>query len=87
MNTKHFNDRCDQRGINPLMVELLLMYGNETYQQDGAIRHTLTKKSFKKLKQDLDTVNTKLNKLRQLFLVECDGYFLTTGYQTSHLRR
>jgi hypothetical protein len=85
MNTKHLDDRCQQRGITPLMLDALSLYGTESHQQDGAIRTTFTKKGFKKFEKDIKIVNSKLEQLRKIFLVEKNGLLLTTGYQTQHV--
>lgn len=80
--TNHLEKRQQQRGISPLMLEALLIYGNEVNQTDGAIRFVMTKRGAKKLEKDLKKVISKLGKLNSMFAVEVDNTLLTTGYQT-----
>ena len=84
-NMTHSNQRMQQRGITPLMLEALMLYGSETHQNDGAIRTTFTQKGFKKFEKDIKIINSKLEQLRKMFFVEKNGAFLTTGYQIQHI--
>ena len=69
------------------MLDALLNYGEETYQRDGAVRMTFTKKGFNKFEKDLHQLISKVEQMRKLFVVEKDGALLTTGYRYQHLYR
>lgn len=81
METKHSKVRQQQRGISPLMLQAILLYGEEVHQHDGATRLIMTKKGYKRLMSDLKLMHDKSTKLKDLFLVEQDNTILTVGYK------
>ena len=86
--TKHAQDRCQQRCINKLMLEMLFIYGEDLHQRDGAIRTTLTKRGYAKLKKDFALVSSKIERMKNLFVIESEeGDIITTEYQERHIKR
>jgi len=83
----HADKRLQQRGLNSLAIELILQYGRETHQGDGATFVQLDKKGFKKLCKDFHLVYQKLNKLRNVFVVDGGEEVITAAYQYRHLHK
>jgi len=53
MNTKHANVRAQQRGIPPMIDQLLDLYGQEQHDGHGAITLYLNKASIRNMESDL----------------------------------
>jgi hypothetical protein len=53
MNTKHAVIRAQQRGIPPLVDQLLDLYGQEQHDGHGAVVFYLNKASFRNMERDL----------------------------------
>ena len=53
MNTKHAEVRAQQRGIPPMIDQLLDLYGHEEYDGRGAITLYLDKTSIKNMERDM----------------------------------
>ena len=87
MNTKHANERQKQRGITPLMLQALMIYGDEVHQCDGATRLIVTQKGYQKIMKDLKAMVSKAEKLKDLFAVEAGNQILTVGYRNKNIYR
>ena len=69
-----------QRGIEPLVVELLCRYGAEEHDGRGAVRRYFDKGSRKLLRRAIGRQTYKrLEGFLDTYLVECDGKIITTG--------
>ncbi len=53
MNTKHAAIRAQQRGIPPMVDQLLDLYGQEQHDGQGAIVLFLNKLSIRRMERDL----------------------------------
>jgi hypothetical protein len=53
MNTKHAATRAQQRGIPPMVDQLLDLYGQEQHDGHGAIVLFLNKLSIRRMERDL----------------------------------
>jgi hypothetical protein len=53
MNTQHAQARAQQRGIPPLVDELLERYGHEQHDGHGAVVLFLDKRSIRAMERDL----------------------------------
>ena len=76
-----------QRAIPPLMVDLLYRYGREQ-RQHGATLLFLDKKSREHVKQALEDVIRRFDKLSDVYLVEADdaATTVTVGHHHSRIR-
>ena len=82
--SKHALSRLQQRGVNKLMVELVMLYGEEYEQGSGQTFNKLSKSAFHHLEFDLKGVMNKLEKLKKLYVVESNNTIVTSAYQTKH---
>lgn len=53
MNTRHAATRAQQRGIPPLVDQLLDLYGQEEHDGHGAVVRYLSKSSIRAMEQDM----------------------------------
>jgi hypothetical protein len=89
MNTKHAKARAQQRGIPPLVNELLDRYGQEEHDGHGAITLYLSKSSIRNMERDWG--HRPVSRLAEWFDVykvrSADGSTITVGHRTRRLRR
>lgn len=52
--SQHASLRMKQRGIDPLMVELMYTFGDTTYQKGGTEKQVISRKLLKQLRQAID---------------------------------
>lgn len=52
--SRHAKQRMDQRAINPLMVDLISLFGKTIYQKGGTEKQMIPRKKLKQLRQALD---------------------------------
>ena len=83
--SKHALSRLQQRGVNKLMVELVMLYGEEYEQGSGQTFNKLSKAAFKHLELDLKVVINKIEKLKKLYVVESENTIVTSAYQSKHI--
>lgn len=90
MYTKHAQCRIQQRGIPPIALELLTMFGDEYYDGHGCIKVLFSKRSIKRMESELGMRSvSKLGKLLCVYQVESvhDGRVITCAHQTKRHRR
>ena len=82
VQTKHATARIKQRGIKNSWINLILEYGDESFQSSNkSISISLGKNGVKKIKQ-LYGNKFNLNKLRRLYLVLThDDVLITCAYR------
>ena len=92
MQTQHANKRSQQRGIPPLIQHWLLDYGEENFNERGAIIRFFTSKSIRRMEQDFgrDPIR-RLSEYLRCYLVESayDGAVITVGkrHNKTHIWR
>lgn len=80
--TKHAEERLQQRGIPPLMLPIVMAYGQEQYQKGGTTVWVLPKKSAKRLRRELKDLLSRMDALSDTYFVENDaGTVITAGHQ------
>ena len=87
--THHAGVRSQQRGIPPFILECLDNFGEEVYDQHGAIIRYFTHVSRRKMERELgrDLVS-KLAQYLNIYKVEGhDGTLITTGHLTKRINR
>jgi len=89
LNTQHSSIRAQQRGIPPLIVNWLLAYGEEEYDQHGARVVYFSKRSRKSLEHDAgDAVVRRLADYMDAYaVVSGDGQLITCGHRTKRIQR
>jgi len=88
--TKHAATRAQQRGIPPLIDQWLDAFGEEEYQDNGAIQLYFSRKSIREMERCFGKRPIQLMKRYfQAYKVEscCDGRTITTGWVTSRINR
>lgn len=82
MFSNHASTRMQQRGIPPLIVDLLLLYGVEEHDGRGAVRRYFDKRTRRQLERHLGRqVIRRIDDLWDAYLVEADGDIVTVGWR------
>lgn len=89
MNTQHAEIRAQQRGIPPLMDELLDRYGHEQHDGHGAVILFLDKQSIRSMERDLGRRPVAhLAEWLDVYKVRTsDGQTITIGHRTRRIWR
>jgi hypothetical protein len=89
LNTQHSSTRAQQRGIPPLIVNWLLAYGEEEYDQHGARLVFFSKRSRKSLEHEAgDAIVRRLSEFMDVYaVVSRDGQLVTCGHRTKKINR
>lgn len=89
MNTQHAELRAHQRGIPPLMDELLDRYGHEQHDGHGAVILFLDKQSIRSMERDLGRRPVaRLAEWLDVYKVRSrDGQTITIGHRTRRIWR
>lgn len=89
MNTRHAEIRAQQRGIPPLMDELLDRYGHEQHDGHGAVILYLDKQSIRSMERDLGRRPVaRLAEWLDAYKVRTsDGQTITIGHRTRRIWR
>ena len=89
MNTRHATVRAQQRGIPPMVDQLLDLYGQEEYDGHGAVVRYLNKDSIRNMERDLG--RRPVSRLAEWFdaykVSSTDGRTITVGHRTSRIWR
>ena len=89
MNTKHADIRAQQRGIPPMVDELLDRYGHEEHDGHGAVLLYMNKDSIRRMERDLG--RRPVSRLSEWFdtykVKGADGRTITVGHRTRRLWR
>jgi len=88
MLTQHAENRIQQRGIPPMIVDLLLDYGDIVHDKHGAEILYFGKRAQKKLKHyaGQEFVN-KLAKYLRAYAVVRSGQVVTCGHRLKKIKR
>jgi hypothetical protein len=85
--TKHAAQRCQQRGIPPFIMDLIIAYG-ETSRRGGAELSFLTKESRRQLERDLGhKVYARIEDQLDVYIVHNDTEVITAAKRTSRIPR
>lgn len=89
MNTKHSLIRAQQRGIPPLIDELLDRYGQEEYDGYGMTVLYLNKTSIRNMQRDWGhRPVSRLTEWLDVYKVKsADGRTITVGHRTRRVHR
>jgi len=89
MNTRHAEVRAQQRGIPPMVDELLDRYGQEQHDGHGAILIFLSKDSIRRMERDFGRRPVaRLSEWLDAYKVRStDGSTITVGHRTRRIWR
>lgn len=89
MNTTHAQVRAQQRGIPPMVDELLDRYGHEEHDGHGAVVLYMNKSSIRQMERDLGRRPVaRLSEWFDAYKVKgADGRTITVGHRTRRLWR
>ena len=86
----HAESRMQQRGIPPLAVELIVRHGRHRWTRGGARSFYFTKDKLSRARDHLpDPAYRSVEKALKsgYVIVSSEGTVITTGWQTSRLRK
>ncbi len=79
--TQHAASRIKQRGINEVLLSLILSEGNSYYQDDCIVYRLVHRKIRQKIAKNLRSIASKLEKTTGLFaVVSADDKLITVGH-------
>ncbi|WP_374657137.1 hypothetical protein [Inhella sp.] len=89
MNTRHADVRAQQRGIPPMVDQLLDLYGHEEHDGRGAIVVYLDKAGIRNMERDLGRrpVARLAEWLDAYKVKSTDGMTITVGHRTRRIWR
>lgn len=89
MNTRHAEARAQQRGIPPLVDQLLDLYGQEEHDGHGAVTVYLDKRSIRRMRRDLGSRPVaRLSEWLDAYKVRTlEGRTITIGHRTRRIWR
>lgn len=89
MKETHANVRAQQRGIPPIIDQLLEAYGQEQHDGQGAVIIYLTKASRRRMERDLGRrpVARLAEWLDAYKVRSTDGHTITVGHRYHRIRR
>lgn len=89
MNTRHASVRAQQRGIPPLVDQLLDLYGQEEHDGHGAVLRYLSKSSIRTMEREMG--KRPVARLAEWFdaykVITTDGITITVGHRTRRVWR
>lgn len=77
--TAHATVRCQQRGIPPLVVDLLLKFGHREHDHRGAEIVYFDRRSKKRIESYAGGLISKLSEHLDSYAVVADGEVITVG--------
>ena len=87
MNTRHAEVRSQQRGIPPMVDQLLDLYGEEEHDGHGAVVLYLSKQSIRPMERDLG--RRPVARFAEWFdaykVKSTDGLTITVGHRSRRL--
>jgi hypothetical protein len=87
MLTKHGRTRAQQRGIPPLVVDLLLDFGRIEYSGDGTVKHFLDKRACQRLRAYAGPLASLLEAHLGCYIVVGEhGRIVTVAHRTGRLK-
>lgn len=86
LTTRHAEQRCHERHINPEQLEWLLCYGQESHNR-GVCLCFFDRAGFSQLLNDVDPRKQELAlRSRQIYAVLAESKIITVGYRDERLK-
>jgi hypothetical protein len=85
--TEHARSRCQQRGISPMVVDLLVRFGAEV-RSHGASKYYLDRKARSALAKTMgrEALRRYEHKLNCYVIVADDGMLVTAALRTTRIK-
>jgi hypothetical protein len=89
MSTRHADGRAQQRGIPPMIQQLLDLYGEEEHDGHGGVIRYFSKESINQMERDLGhRIVSRLSEWMRAYKVDStDGRPITCGHRYRRIRR
>lgn len=85
--TAHASVRCQQRGVSPLVVDLLLQFGRRVHDHRGAEIVFFDRRSKKEVESYTGGSIGKLSEQMDSYVVVSDGRVITAGVRHKRINR
>jgi hypothetical protein len=86
--TKHADIRSQQRGISPMMIDLLLQFGEKEPAGGGASKVYLNKSARRKLRAYAGALAPLVDQHLDIYaVVGRDNQIVTVGHRYEHIQR
>lgn len=85
--TAHASVRCQQRGLSPFVVDLLLRFGRRAYDLRGAEKVFFDRRAKKEVESYTGGSIGKLCEQMDLYAVVSDGCVITVGVRHKKINR
>lgn len=85
--TTHANVRCQQRGVSPLVVDLLLRFGRREHDHAGAEVVYFDRRAKKEVESYTGGSIRKLSEQMDSYAVVSDGCVITVGIRYKKINR
>jgi len=86
--TQHAARRCQQRGLPPIVIDLLMQFGSSEPAGDGAVKVFIDKAARKRLKAYAGALVNKLEEHLDVYaVVGSNGQLITAAHRTERIRR
>lgn len=86
-STSHAQIRCQQRGIPPLVIDLLLRFGSREHDHQGAEIVFFDQRARKKIKHYAGGLIGKLSEHFDSYAVVAGGHIVTAGTRYKRVNR
>ena len=87
LQSKHSTDRMQQRGIPPLVIDLLLQFGEVVHDKHGTERYLFRKAGRRRAQAYLgNELGKQLDAYRHAYLVTRNGQLVTCGYHSRRMK-
>ena len=86
--TRHANERSQQRGIPPFVIDLLLDFGESEHDHHGGEIRYFGKQGKRRVVRHLGQIlASRLDSIWDAYAVTADGVVVTAGHRTARVRR
>jgi len=86
--TRHAATRMQQRGVPPIIIDWLQVFGAEEHDKHGGVIRYFDKAARRRLEQSIGRpVVRRMQDLLGAYLVEADGRVVTVGHRHARIRR
>lgn len=85
--TAHAAIRCQQRGVPPLVIDLLLQFGQREHDHRGAEIVYFDRRSRKRIENYAGGLISKFSEHMDSYVVVADGKIITVGSRFKRVKR
>jgi len=85
--TTHATARCQQRGVSPFVIDLLLQFGRREHDHEGAEIVFFDRRAKKEVESYMGGSIGKLNEQMDSYAVVSDGCVITVGVRYKKINR